>query len=65
MVAPPETASTVPQWKFTMFDKEEMTEMKIKTVGIDLAKNVFQAPGVDECGKVGSEEADEGCSGTT
>jgi transposase len=29
----------------------EATEMKITTVGIDLAKNVFQAHGVDERGK--------------
>ena len=26
--------------------------MNITTVGIDLAKNVFQVHGVDECGKV-------------
>jgi hypothetical protein len=29
----------------------EATEMKITTVGIDLAKNVFQVHGVDERGK--------------
>jgi len=27
------------------------SEMKIKTIGIDLSKNVFQVHGVDECGK--------------
>lgn len=31
---------------------EEVTEMKITTIGIDLAKNVFQVHGVDERGKV-------------
>ncbi len=31
--------------------------MKITTVGIDLAKNVFQVHGVDEHGKGRAEEA--------
>ena len=29
----------------------EATEMKVTTIGIDLAKNVFQVHGVDEQGK--------------
>jgi hypothetical protein len=33
--------------------REEATEMKITTIGIDLAKNVFQVHGVDERGKTG------------
>ena len=31
--------------------------MKITTVGIDLAKNVFQVHGVDERGQVGAAQA--------
>ena len=30
---------------------EEATEMKITTMGVDLAKNVFQVHGVDAAGK--------------
>jgi transposase len=42
----------VPKWKFTKFHKaEEATEMKITTVGIDLAKNLFQVHGVNDQGK--------------
>jgi transposase len=42
----------VPKWKFTKFhEPEEATEMNITTVGIDLAKKVFQVHGVDEQGK--------------
>lgn len=33
-------------------DCREATAMKITTIGIDLAKNVFQVYGVDEHGKV-------------
>jgi transposase len=32
-------------------EREEATTMKITTIGLDLAKNVFQAHGVDERGK--------------
>jgi hypothetical protein len=32
-------------------DEKGATEMKLTTVGIDLAKNVFQVHGVDERGK--------------
>jgi hypothetical protein len=36
------------------------SEMMIKAIGIDLAKNVFQVHGVDEQGKVGSASNCEG-----
>jgi transposase len=32
-------------------NREEASDMKIATVGIDLAKNLFQVHGVDERGK--------------
>jgi transposase len=35
----------------TTTEREGASEMKITTVGIDLAKNVFQIHGVDERGK--------------
>ncbi len=33
-------------------DQEELTVMNISTVGLDLAKNVFQVHGIDSTGKV-------------
>jgi transposase len=52
MVAPSRNGIEVPMWKTAMFHKPgEATEMKLTTVGIDLAKNVIQVHGVDARGK--------------
>jgi transposase len=64
-LAPPESAKLmewtppsrsgieVPKWRssYRPLNREGTSEMKITTVGIDLAKNVFQVHGVDERGK--------------
>ena len=33
-------------------DQDELSAMKVTTVGLDLAKNVFQVHGIDSAGKV-------------
>lgn len=33
-------------------EQEELSAMKVTTVGLDLAKNVFQVHGIDSTGKV-------------
>jgi hypothetical protein len=49
MVAPPETASEVQSVVLAKSHKPSTaTEMKITTIGIDLAKNVFQVHGDDD-----------------
>jgi hypothetical protein len=55
---PPVTASTcqveaLPQ----PLESKGASDMKITTVGIDLAKNAFQVHGVDEHGRAVPEEA--------
>jgi len=52
MVAPPLNGIKVPQWSVVHTTQQKgATEMKITTIGIDLAKTVFQVHGVDENGK--------------
>ncbi len=47
----PKTASNVPQWKCQQpLDLEGASAMTIATIGLDLAKNVFQVHGVNERG---------------
>ena len=49
----PSTGIKVPKWKCCNSPlNERASEMKITTVGIDLAKCVFQVHGTDEHGKV-------------
>jgi transposase len=49
MVAPSRYGIEVPKWKLRYpLTRDEATEMKITTTGIDLAKSVFQVHGVDE-----------------
>jgi hypothetical protein len=43
----------VPKWVFLSSIEKGATNMNITTIGIDLAKNVFQVHGVDERAKVG------------
>lgn len=53
MDAPTRTGIDVPQWKCQQpLELKGASTMKITTVGIDLAKNVFQVHAVDEHGKV-------------
>jgi len=52
MVAPSPNGIEVPKWELKLIHStKEATNMKIKTIGLDLAKNVFQVHGVDEQGK--------------
>ena len=52
MVAPSLDGIEVPKWKRNVIHSMKgATEMKITTVGIDLAKNVIQVHGMDERGK--------------
>ena len=46
---PSRSGIEVPKWKSCIdhLNREEASEMKITTVGIDLAKNVFQVHGID------------------
>lgn len=49
---PPDHGIDVPEWAcHRPLEPEGASTMKIKTVGIDLAKNVFQVHGVNEHGK--------------
>jgi hypothetical protein len=43
----------VPKWAFLSSTEKGATNMNITTIGIDLAKNVFQVHGVDERAKGG------------
>ena len=48
MVAPTLTDIQLSKWRMRIpTNQRDATEMKITTVGIDLAKNVFQIHGVD------------------
>ena len=52
MDAPTRTGIRVPQWKCHQpLEPKGASTMKITTVGIDLAKDVFQVHGIDEHGK--------------
>ena len=52
MDAPTSTGIRVPQWKCHQpLEPKGASTMKITTVGIDLATNVFQVHGIDEHGK--------------
>jgi hypothetical protein len=53
MDAPLGTASDVPKWKRYVrpLKPAGASTMNITTVGVDLAKNLFQVHGVDERGK--------------
>ena len=49
---PPDNGINVPKWKCHQpLEPEGASAMQITTVGIDLAKNVFQVHGVNERGK--------------
>src|SRR5450755_1409393 len=49
---PPADGIDVPEWKCQPpLDAEGASTMKITTIGIDLAKNVFQVHGANEHGK--------------
>lgn len=53
MDAPTRNGINVPKWKCHQpLEPRGASTMKITTVGIDLAKNVFQVHGIDERGKV-------------
>jgi len=53
MVAPTLTDIQLSKWRMRVpTNQKEATKMKITTIGIDLAKNVFQVHGVDQRGKV-------------
>ena len=53
MDAPTRNGIDVPKWRCHQPLKPRgASTIKITTVGIDLAKNVFQVHGVDECGTV-------------
>jgi transposase len=50
---PPDNGINVPEWLCRQpLESEGASAMQITTVGIDLAKNVFQIHGVNEHGKV-------------
>jgi hypothetical protein len=54
----PQRHRDVPKWKKLsnhLKQEEEEVAMKITTVGLDLAKNVFQVHGADERGKAVSK----------
>lgn len=52
MDAPTRAGTNVPKWKcHQLLEPKGASTMKITTVGIDLAKNVFQVRGIDERGK--------------
>jgi hypothetical protein len=52
MNAPTRSGINVPKWKCHQpLEPRGASTMKISTVGIDLAKNVFQLHGIDEHGK--------------
>ena len=49
---PPDNGINVPEWKcHKPLESDGASAMRITTVGIDLAKNVFQIHGVNERGK--------------
>jgi len=53
MDAPPDDGIDVPEWKcHRPLEPEGASTMQITTVGLDLAKNVFQVHGVNRHGKV-------------
>lgn len=53
MVAPTLNDIQLSKWRMRIpTNQREATKMEITTVGIDLAKNVFQVHGVDQRGKV-------------
>ena len=50
---PPVNGIDVPEWKcHRPLEQEGASAMKITTVGVDLAKNIFQIHGVNEQGKM-------------
>lgn len=57
MVAPTLTDIQLSKWRMRIpTNQREATKMKITTVGIDLAKNVFQVHGVDQRGNRASQK---------